>query len=709
MRIAFLRYLLPSAALFLAACGGGDGSVRSPDLPPPILAGIGQVSCNFPGPDNSLAVDQTATCRVIGGCAYIRVDANGNQTQTLGVCPDDLTFTSGNPGVVSIDPVTGVATGEAPGTTTITAGSGGQVSPPTNVTVTAACGATFAVTPANAILFSGATAGTSQTFTATLTLTDGTTQNVSTSANTTWASSNEAAVTFTANQATAATSVAAETAVSVTATYNGNVCPSVTGNTLTATANISVRPAQIDGGADGICIETVPPATAFTGCREITATTPACPAPTSAIELAAGDTRQLQVRGRFTNGFECNITASSTLTTPAGNTVATVNDETAVLTGVGAGSTTVSATFDGITANRPVSVIVDQVLGNNSLAVFAKSGFNDADTISLIDAQNNKFSCVGANNLVIDGLGNRTPRGALKVFAYAATCESTALDDDGNCTALPPPNEETGEQGEASAAAFLANAVPQNVSNLPPQSVDLLDDGIVWNSVSGYWAADASTGVFSCQTEVANPSANVGDTFVDGERVLVLGEDGKPIEPPEDAGLPQGALQPNGLVYSDAAVRIGFNCVTATYSNPENPDETRTDGMTVLVLPAVNDILLSGSNDGNALCETLAPLFGSGSLLGLVEVTNVLSSVTSSLTPLLEGLDPLTDPIDDLVTVLQTDILGPITGPLIDALDEFLIDPVLEPLVCEITNVVDGLLGLLTGNPSTPQECGLLP
>jgi hypothetical protein len=687
MRTAFLRYLLPSAALLLAACGG-DGSLRSPDLPPPQLTGIGQVACV----PNNIAVGQTASCQVVGGCTYRRVNPDGSTTQIIGVCPDDLTFNSSNPGVAPVDPDTGVVTGNSPGNTNITAGGGGQVSPPVSVVVNAACGESLSVTPATANLISGPNVGTSQLFTATLTLSNGQTQNVSTSGSTTWTSSNEDVVTFAANLATAQPGVEEQSSVTVTATHSGNVCD--TGTPLSATAAIVVRPATVIG-ANGLCIETVPPATAFTGCRAVTG---ACQVG-STIELAVGETRQLQIRGIFDNGEECNITADSELAVDE-TEIASVAG-TGVLTGVGAGQTEVSASFDGVTVSRPVSVVVNRVLGSNSLAVFAKSGFEDEDATTLLAAQNRKFACIGANNLLSDGLGNRTPRGSLKVFAYAASCDSIELDDDGNCTAPVPDSEDD----ERSAEAFLATAETQNVSNLESRSEELLDDGIVWNSIAGYWASE--DGVLQCIPEQSNASANVGDQFFPPPRVLRLDDDGFPIEPDpdneEEADLPQGAFQVNGLAYSDAAVRVGFNCVTATYENPEDPDNRITDGMTVLVLPVTNDILLGGSDDGSALCQTLAPLFGSAPLLGLVELTPVLSAVTSGLSPLLEALDEI--PIDSLVTTLETVILGPITGDLIDALNEFVIEPVLEPVVCELGNAVGGLLGQLTGNPSDPQEC----
>lgn len=710
MRIVSLRSLLPGsvlvAALFLAACGG-DGSLRSPDLPPLRLIGIGQLACTYPGGGTSIAVGQTANCAVVGDCTFERVNEDGSTSAIAGLCPDDLSFESSNPDVAPIDPDTGVVTGTSPGTTNITAGGGGVESSPITLTVNNACAEEIEISPLTATLISGQTTGTSQLYSAIVTFSDDTTFDVSTNANTTWTSSNEAVVTFAANQATAVPGLATQATATATATYSGNICGGP--DPLVATASITVNPAQISGGADGICIETVPPAAVFTGCR---ADTGACLTPDQPIELAAGETRQLQIRGRFDNGEECNITSDATLSIEAGGEGVASVDELGELSGIGAGSTAVSATLDDVTVSRPVEVVVNQVLGQNSLQVFAKSGFQDSDAITLAEAQNLKFACVGANDLVQSGLGDtsRSPRGFLRAYAYAARCDSTALDENGDCTAVPEPPE--GEAPPpASAEAFAAQALTQNVSNLPPKSTepgaDPLDDGIRWESVAGYWALNPASGQLECIQESSEPSGNVGDLFVEGERVIALDNLGMPVEPepdPETGEVDLGALQANGVVYSDALVRIGFNCVTATYENPENPENSVTNGMTVLVLPVTNDILLGTSNDGTALCEALAPLFGSEPLLGLIEVTNVLSAVTSSLAPLLEALDPITGVIDVLVTTLLG-ILEPITAPLIGLLDGILIDPVLEPLVCYLLNGVESLLALLTGNEAVPQDC----
>ncbi len=97
-------------------------------------------------------------------------------------------------------------------------------------------------------------------------------------------------------------------------------------------------------------------------------------------------------------------------------------------------------------------------------------------------------------------------------------------------------------------------------------------------------------------------------------------------------------------------------------------------------------------------------LFGSEALLGLVEITPVLSTLTSALNPLILGLDAV--PVDTLTTELQAQ-LGPVTQPLIDALNGALLDPLGDGL-CLVTSGLGTLLGALTGNPEDP-DCAQAP
>ncbi len=675
--LSLLRALPVAAVLFLAACG--DGSLRSPDLPPERLTGIGNVGCTPP----SIAVGQSSVCRITGQCTYVRVTAEGLEVSELRQCPADVTFTSSNPNAGPIDQ-NGVVTGQNPGTTLITASSGGKTSAETPVVINGACAQSLAISPLNQTLV----AGLGLNYTATVTFSNGSTQNVSTSAGTTFTSSNPAVASVAANRVTAASTVAAPTTVTIGVTTTAvSACPNTT---LSASTSLTVRPAQILT-TNGLCIETVPPATDFQGCR---ADSGSCQTPTTAIAFQLANppqTRQLQIRARYDDGTECDVTSQAALTTnPTG--IVSINNSTGVASGVGGGSTTISAAFNSQTATRPATVTVNQVLGNNSLAVFSQKK-RSADPVSYDNSL--KFACVGANDLVINGLGNRTKRGSLPLNAFSKTCLANQLDANGNCAVVPA------EGGDPSAAAFDLVELTDNVTNLAGVPAGSLNDRIAWKSVPGYWNGREQGCVQS--GSVDDTPAPVGDLFIDPRALQFGPADGEPN--PDGFPINDPTQQPNGLVYSDAAIRLGFSCVTATYTNPQNPADTVTDGMTVLVLPIVNDVLLGGSSDGDALCETLEPLF-SNPLLGLLELTPVLNGITSNLNPtVLQTLDVV--PLDQITTQVVNG-LSPVTAPLINALDQFLVDPVLEPVVCQITGVVNTLLGALTGGGGN-QECTTAP
>jgi uncharacterized protein YjdB len=144
-----------------------------------------------------------------------------------------LTWSSSNPTLMSVD-VNGVATGVSAGSAIITATSG-SISGTTSVTVTSATVTSIAVTPAASSMPIGAL----KQFTATATLSDSTTQDVSLFA--LWSSSKAATATIT--NTGLATSVANGT-TTITATLgaiSGSTTLSVTTATLTS---ITVNPAS---------------------------------------------------------------------------------------------------------------------------------------------------------------------------------------------------------------------------------------------------------------------------------------------------------------------------------------------------------------------------------------------------------------------------------------------------------------------------------
>lgn len=676
--------------LTLAACSD-DNSLRSPDLPDAQVTAIGQVSCS----PSQIAVGQTGLCRVVGLCTFRQATASGGRREFTGSCPSDTQFVSANPGVAPVDE-DGAIRGTSPGITLITAVVGGVSSPPVEVAVSAACVETVTISPANATLIGGQT----QAFTTELTFTNGGTENVSSQS--TFESTNTDIVTFVGNVATVADVVTTDT-VTVTGTYTGlaELCPGVS---ATATTSLTATPAQLIAG--GLCIETIPPAMAFgdASCRPDSG---ACGS--SLLEFALAmptQTRQLLVRGRFNNGLECDLTDRTELATDPTGVIAI--DEAGLATAVDAGSTNIVATFEGETSTRPASVVVNQVLGRNSVAVSAKNLIG-GEPITFANAQ--RFACVGANDLV-SGLAGGNLRGFLETYAFSRTCNANLIDDEGFCTAgvvdddgEPVIDPETGLQ-QRNAMAFNKLPLDIEVTNLPSSNPeDPLDDGIIWRAEVGFWDGEACQVSGSTDPEEETAPAQVGDLFID-PRVLQLAN-GIPIGDP--------SMQPNGLAYADAALRLGFACITATREGGDlPPGQSQTDGMTILVLPVTSDALLGPSQEAARLCDTLLPVFSNPLLGGLpipglntLQLINVLSAVTEVVNPVLELLDVL--PIDVVLTTLL-DGAGPIPGLtsltalIVNPIEGALIDPLLEPLICRVTSGVNFLLGIITGGGNN-QEC----
>lgn len=134
-----------------------------------------------------------------------------------------VSWNSSSTSVATIDN-TGLATGVALGTTTIT-GSDGSVKATTTLTVSNQTLSSITIAPGSAQL----TAGQSQQFTATATFSDNSTRNITTSA--TWTSSNPSVVTV------SSTGLAT---VATTAFSGSSATISVSSGSITATATITV-------------------------------------------------------------------------------------------------------------------------------------------------------------------------------------------------------------------------------------------------------------------------------------------------------------------------------------------------------------------------------------------------------------------------------------------------------------------------------------
>ncbi|MBV7599074.1 Ig-like domain-containing protein [Aeromonas sp. sia0103] len=238
--------------------------------------------------------------------------ANGNYSDGSSVdVTASVTWVSSDPAVATVD-ASGLVTGVAPGTATITGTLGGQ-------------SATLLVTVSNAVLIAGGltiatppltlAAGLTGQLVANGSYSDGSNVNVTTSVS--WASSNPAVASVGLH--TGLVTAVAPGITTITGTLNGE----------TATLLVTVTNAAINPG--GLTI-TVPPLT-----------------------LAAGLTGQLVANGSYSDGSNLDVTANVSWTSSA-PAVATVGLNTGLVTAVVPGTATITGTLGGQTATLQVTV-----------------------------------------------------------------------------------------------------------------------------------------------------------------------------------------------------------------------------------------------------------------------------------------------------------------------------------------------------------------
>src|SRR5208283_1769191 len=221
-----------------------------------------------------------------------------NSTQDL---TSQATWESSNPTAATINS-SGLATGVGTGTTQITAALSGVTSPGDTLTVTAATLVSIAVTPVNPSIAKG----TSQQFKATGTYTDNSTQDLTSQA--TWESSNPTAATI--NSSGLATGVGTGT-TQITAALSGVTSP---GDTLTVTA---ATLASI-------------------------AVTPVNPS------IAKGTSQQFKATGTYTDNSTQDLTSQATWV--SSNPAAATINSSGLATGVGTGTTQITAALSGVTS-----------------------------------------------------------------------------------------------------------------------------------------------------------------------------------------------------------------------------------------------------------------------------------------------------------------------------------------------------------------------
>ena len=258
-------------------------------------------------------------------------------TYTDGTTADvtsDVTWTSSNSAVATIF-ANGSATGEASGTTNITAALSGVTSPNVKLTVTAVT--SIMITP---VASQNLDVGATQQFSAIGTYSNGSSANIS--AQVTWLSSNPQVATIYSNGL--ATAVAAGTA-NITATLGGVTSP--------ATA-LAVQPLS------SIAVS-----------------------PSSPNNLAIGTTQNFTAIGTYADGSLMNITSQVVWSSSVPGITTIAAGGTA--TGVKSGSVTITATLSGITS-RPVALTVISLA---SIVVIPSS------TANLMVGGTQKFTATG--------------------------------------------------------------------------------------------------------------------------------------------------------------------------------------------------------------------------------------------------------------------------------------------------------------------------
>jgi trimeric autotransporter adhesin len=306
-----------------------------------------------------------------------------------------VSWSSSTPGIASIS-ASGLATGVVAGSVTITA-TMGSITSTTTLAVGGAALVSIAVNPANSSIPLGLT----QPLVATGTYTDGSTQNLTSAV--TWLSTNPAVATINAQGLVLTFAAGSVTVTATSGSISGSTALSVTPPTLVA---ITVSPsaasiflgatqqfAAIGSYTDGstanltssVLWSSSAPAVAAVsivglatsasiGGTNITASLgpisgeaslAIAQPPLTAISItqntpfALGTTQQLQATGTYVGGSTQNIT-NSVNWSEANNAVVSVNSS-GLATGLGVGSTNVSASSGSISISAPIAVTLGPV------------------------------------------------------------------------------------------------------------------------------------------------------------------------------------------------------------------------------------------------------------------------------------------------------------------------------------------------------------
>ncbi|HXY11335.1 MAG TPA: Ig-like domain-containing protein, partial [Terriglobales bacterium] len=278
----------------------------------------------------SIAVTPSAGSVAVGGTQQFLATGSFSDGSTQNLTTS-ATWTSSNSQEAGIS--RGLATGVAAGSVTITASEGGVSSPPVTLSVTAAAPTltSIAVTPSTASIAVGQT----EQFTATGTFSNGSTQNLTTSA--AWTSSNSQEAGVSRGLATGATAGS----VTITASEGGVSSPAVT-------LSVTAAPATLTS----------------------IAVTP------SAASIAVGQTEQFTATGTYSNNTVQNLTSS--VTWSASPSDASISS-TGLATGTAAGQSNITATMGSVTSSTTAVLTVTEAAAPTGNAFYVSTTGSDSN------------------------------------------------------------------------------------------------------------------------------------------------------------------------------------------------------------------------------------------------------------------------------------------------------------------------------------------
>ena len=368
-------------------------------------------------PVASVEISPTTQSVVAGSAtpAFTAVTKDGSGNVLTG---RTVTFSSSDPSVATIDATSGVATGVAAGTTTITASSEGKTSPGATLTVSPAPVGSVSISPTSQSVLEG---GTTPAFTA---VTKDGAGNVLTGRVVAFASSNPAVATINSNSGVA-TGVSPGTS-SITASSEGKTSPAAT---LTVTQipvnNVLLSP------------------------------------PSQSVEIGSTVTFTATPRDASNNP----LSGRTIFYSSSDPSIATINSSTGVATGVAPGSVTIGAISEGKTGTASLTV-TPVAVGSVSVSPASQSIVAGTTTSSPFVAT------------VKDGSGN-TLTG--RVVTFSSSDESIAtVDNSGNATGVAPGTVTITATSEGKSGTASLTVTPA-----PVASVDISPAGVAGTPAGG--------------------------------------------------------------------------------------------------------------------------------------------------------------------------------------------------------------------------------